>query len=198
MFLKAENLQWRASVALTVVTVLFGVVATAVTSYNYRRGDILRRSTVKVVWLTYLLAGTAVTAASWVHVWELDILAVIGWVLGGSMIAGGVALLWTAVVQFAGVEQLSGLEVGELVTHGVYQWSRNPQNLGLLVTFAGVSLAGRSLLALALTVILAVLLSVYLPREEAHLERVFGDRYRQYREQTSRWFGLKRNNPVST
>ncbi len=180
---------------LTVATVVLAVVATRAASRDYHRGDILKPSTVTVVWLTYLLAGTAVVMASWSHTWSLSIPPVVGWVIGGVMIAAGTTVLSRAVVRFQSIKQLSGREPGQLVTSGVYRWSRNPQNVGLLLAFAGVGVAGRSGLAVLLTTTRAVLLRSYLPSEEAHLERAFGDSYRRYREETSRWFSLSGDIP---
>ncbi len=76
------------------------------------------------------------------------------------------------------------------MTDGVYRYSRNPQNVGWGLVLLGVSLAGRSGAALLLTAVFFVVFRSYIPVEERHLERTFGEEYRRYRDATPRFLGL--------
>jgi protein-S-isoprenylcysteine O-methyltransferase Ste14 len=78
--------------------------------------------------------------------------------------------------------------VNALVTWGPYRVSRNPMYLGLSVTVAGVALVANTpwLLAVLPPVWLA-LRRLVIGREEAYLERRFGEAYRAFVARTRRW-----------
>lgn len=76
-----------------------------------------------------------------------------------------------------------------LVTHGPFRYSRNPAYVGATAIFIGIALAARSIPALTLLPIaLIVLERGVIEREEAYLERLFGDAYITYRNTVPRWF----------
>lgn len=95
--------------------------------------------------------------------------------------------------RFAGPAQLTGTTAGNLVTGGIYRHSRNPQYLGTLIGLTGLAVLRRSPAALALTAALATVYRVWVPREEQHLARQFGQPYLLYRAATARWLGPARN-----
>ena len=76
----------------------------------------------------------------------------------------------------------------QLVTDGIYRFSRNPMYLALLLFVLAWSL----LLANALALLGVPLCFFYLDRlpirhEEQHLQRKFGASYRAYQQRTRRW-----------
>ena len=75
-----------------------------------------------------------------------------------------------------------------LVTTGLFRYSRNPMYVGLTAIQLGVALALNSLLGLLLLIptLLVMHFGVIL-REEAYLERTFGDEYKSYRKSVRRW-----------
>lgn len=75
-----------------------------------------------------------------------------------------------------------------LVTDGPYRFTRNPMYLGMAALYAGIALGAGLLWGLALLpVVLAAIQVAVIAREEAYLERVFGDQYRVYRATVRRW-----------
>ena len=77
-----------------------------------------------------------------------------------------------------------------LVTTGVFAWSRNPIYLGNTVVLLGAAFALANpwfLLAAALAAFSTQAMAIL--REEAHLQVVFGDAWRDYASRTPRWFG---------
>lgn len=111
----------------------------------------------------------------------------------GSIVALlGSVLYTTSVRQFGSVDQVSGREAGELVTSGPYRFSRNPQIIGWALSLGGISLASRSRRALLLVAAFFVVHELYLPVEERHLERTFGEEYRSYLREVPRYLGLPR------
>jgi protein-S-isoprenylcysteine O-methyltransferase Ste14 len=75
-----------------------------------------------------------------------------------------------------------------LVTTGPYRFSRNPMYVGLTLLYAGVAIWVNAVWPLLfLPGILIVLHYGVVVREEAYLERTFGDEYRQYAQRVRRW-----------
>jgi protein-S-isoprenylcysteine O-methyltransferase Ste14 len=75
-----------------------------------------------------------------------------------------------------------------LVITGIHAWSRNPIYLGLFLIYAGLAVAAHSLWALILAVPLALTMRYgVIAREEAYLERLFGEPYRAYKARVRRW-----------
>jgi protein-S-isoprenylcysteine O-methyltransferase Ste14 len=51
-----------------------------------------------------------------------------------------VAIITIAILNFRTFQRMSGLQMDQLITDGIYTWSRNPQNLGWGVALFGISL----------------------------------------------------------
>ena len=103
--------------------------------------------------------------------------------LGGFLAAWGVAAL--------GMMNSSGLK-GGFVASGPYRFTRNPQYLGDIIFFVGVSIIANSLL-LWITHALLILVFVVAPLiEERWLEDQYGQAYREYRRAIPRFWSLRR------
>jgi protein-S-isoprenylcysteine O-methyltransferase Ste14 len=75
-----------------------------------------------------------------------------------------------------------------LVTSGILGWTRNPMYLGMAVFYIGVAVILNSVAALVvLPLVLAIVQTQVIAREEAYLERAFGDEYVAYRARVRRW-----------
>jgi protein-S-isoprenylcysteine O-methyltransferase Ste14 len=107
--------------------------------------------------------------------------------LGGALTAAGAALAVAGAGRFDSAAQVSGIEPGQLVTAGVYRHTRNPQYLGIVVALAGLAIATRSGLAAIVAASGWRAFDRWIPCEERHLQRIFGERYRSYADQTWRW-----------
>jgi protein-S-isoprenylcysteine O-methyltransferase Ste14 len=111
----------------------------------------------------------------------------------GVALAGmGSALCVAGMGRFSGAGHVSGTRTGPLVRSGVYRWSRNPQYTGYVVLLTGAALLRRSPAALALAGVAAAVYRAWVPAEEAHLSRTFGDDYDDYLARTPRWLGVPR------
>jgi protein-S-isoprenylcysteine O-methyltransferase Ste14 len=76
-----------------------------------------------------------------------------------------------------------------LVTSGILGLTRNPMYLGMAVFYVGLAILFNSLAALVLLpLVLAIIQTQVIAREEAYLERAFGDDYRAYKARVRRWF----------
>ncbi len=113
-----------------------------------------------------------------------------GWLLGGSLILIGVALAAAGIVNFsrAATPVPTNQPTRALVTTGIHGWTRNPIYLGLFLIYGGIGIAARSPWTLVLMLPLAITVRYgVVAREEAYLERRFGDSYRDYKARVRRW-----------
>lgn len=74
-----------------------------------------------------------------------------------------------------------------VVTTGIYSWTRNPMYLGHLIFMSGLFLVTRSILALALLVWHLRWFDARARDDEARLEGLFGEAYREYTRRAPRW-----------
>ena len=75
-----------------------------------------------------------------------------------------------------------------VVSGGIYAYSRNPVYLGLCLLVAGWGLQKNSLIFVASAFLLgAALWWAVVQREEAYLEKKFGDEYLSYKGRVRRW-----------
>lgn len=80
----------------------------------------------------------------------------------------------------------------ELITKGIYGFSRNPAFLGFDLVYVGVLLSYFSYFLLIVSVIAIVSLHLQILAEEKTLPSVFGEDYKQYFLNVRRYFGKKR------
>jgi protein-S-isoprenylcysteine O-methyltransferase Ste14 len=80
----------------------------------------------------------------------------------------------------------------ELVTDGIYRYSRNPAFLGFDLQYIGVLLMYCNLLTGLSTVFAVVMLHLQILQEERYLTATFGTEYLQYRHQVRRYLGRRK------
>lgn len=83
-----------------------------------------------------------------------------------------------------------GREVGSLRTTGLYRYSRNPQLVGGFLFIVGYAMLWPSWQGMLWASLWLVIAHLMVRGEEAHLESVFGDEYRDYCMRTPRYLGL--------
>ena len=79
----------------------------------------------------------------------------------------------------------------ELVTTGIYRYSRNPAFLGFDLQYVGVLLMYGNLLTLGFSVFAMVMLHLQILQEERFLTNVFGAPYQEYRSHVCRYLGRR-------
>jgi protein-S-isoprenylcysteine O-methyltransferase Ste14 len=116
--------------------------------------------------------------------------SVVHWTIAGSLILIGLALAAAGIRNFsrARTPVPTNQPTRTLVTTGIHGWTRNPIYLGMFLVYGGIGVAARSpwILILTLPVATAIRYGV-VAREEAYLERRFGDAYRDYKATVRRW-----------
>ncbi|MGD9811496.1 MAG: isoprenylcysteine carboxylmethyltransferase family protein [Sphingobium sp.] len=139
------------------------------------------------VYLGFLLIGLAVDR---LLPWSLALPVLTRWAIGVPLIAAGLLLLLAASGLFrqAGTDVKPWKATSAVVDKGVYAWTRNPMYLGMALLYAGLAIAFRSISALALLpLVIAIVRTQVIAREERYLEEKFGSTYLAYKARVRRW-----------
>ena len=110
--------------------------------------------------------------------------------IGYLLVLVGLGLAFNAVTQF--IRARTTLDphgsVSEIVTSGMYRFSRNPIYLGFLCLLIGFSFLFRSFWGLILSPLFVLLMNaLVIQQEEAYLEKKFGEGYNSYKSRVRRW-----------
>ncbi len=81
----------------------------------------------------------------------------------------------------------------ELVTTGVYRFSRNPAFLGFDLMYIGVLLLYFNPLTAVFTLFSVIMLRLQILQEERYLTAAFGEPYTEYKKHVFRYLGRKKN-----
>ena len=112
-----------------------------------------------------------------------------GW-LGAIVFVLALALFAWAIVTItrAGSNVPTNRPTTTIVESGPYRFTRNPIYLGMFLSLIGLAIAFDNLWLLMMLVPFALIIRYgVVAREEAYLERKFGDVYRGYRSRVRRW-----------
>ena len=110
--------------------------------------------------------------------------------LGAMVFVLALALFAWAIVTITrvGSNVPTNLPTTTIVESGPYRFTRNPIYLGMFLGLIGLAIAFDNLWLLIMLVPFALLIRYgVVPREEAYLERKFGNVYRGYRSRVRRW-----------
>jgi protein-S-isoprenylcysteine O-methyltransferase Ste14 len=107
------------------------------------------------------------------------------WIVGVPLVALG-SLLLSWGIHTLGTRNTSGIRDGFILS-GPYRFTRNPQYLGDMVLFIGLSIISNSLY-LWITHLLLILVFLIIPlAEETWLEDQYDENYHEYKNNTSRF-----------
>ncbi|MCR9251003.1 MAG: isoprenylcysteine carboxylmethyltransferase family protein [bacterium] len=110
-------------------------------------------------------------------------------VSGISLLA--ISFLWTSIAQY----QMSkswriGIDYEEktdLVSSGLFKYSRNPIFLGVLISYLGTFLIIPNILSFSIFLVTFVTIQTQVRLEEEYLENVQGQEYINYKKKVNRW-----------
>jgi protein-S-isoprenylcysteine O-methyltransferase Ste14 len=111
-------------------------------------------------------------------------------IAGGALIGIGVALAGWAIARFSKAK--THLDVRKpasaLVTDGPYRFTRNPMYVAASLLYAGIAVIYGKIFMLAFLIPCLLLIDIFIiRREEAYLEALFGESYRDFRSRVRRW-----------
>jgi len=138
--------------------------------------------------LIALVAGVVLNG--WVWPLPLGVGGVLRYGLGGALLVAGLGLMAAAMQHFrrTGQDPKPWVHTPEIISTGIYRFTRNPMYLGMGLLQAGIGVALDN--AWVVIAVLPVWLTIYLiaiRHEEAYLEREFGTRYTDYKASVRRW-----------
>lgn len=109
--------------------------------------------------------------------------------LGVVLVLVGVAVLASALytMRGAGKSPPHEDEPQELITHGVFRYTRNPLYLGVITVYVGLTAVLNSVWPFVTLVPLVLYFDRVAKREERYLEDRFGDEFTKYQENVRRW-----------
>jgi protein-S-isoprenylcysteine O-methyltransferase Ste14 len=81
---------------------------------------------------------------------------------------------------------------GGLVTNGIYEWSRNPQNAMLIVVYGALAIAADSRAVYVLCLAMMAVYALMVFAEEPWLAKAYGESYRRYCAAVPRFFNWRR------
>lgn len=151
----------------------------------------VRRGTAALMWTAYASHAVTTCAALRNRTGEAPLSPIPARVAGVLAAGSGLSLCVLGMRRFSGASELTGTINEDLVTEGVYRYSRNPQYLGYVLTLTGLALIRRSGTALGLTGLLAYAYARWVRIEEGHLSRTLGQPYLNYQATTRRWWGRR-------
>jgi protein-S-isoprenylcysteine O-methyltransferase Ste14 len=106
------------------------------------------------------------------------------------MVALGLATTLWGIATFANARTaiIPNQPASRLVSSGPYRYTRNPMYLGLSVAYLGGTLIVNSVWPLVVfPIVLGMLHSFVIAREERYLAAAFGAEYDAYRQRVRRW-----------
>jgi protein-S-isoprenylcysteine O-methyltransferase Ste14 len=140
-----------------------------------------------LMWGLAVIAGLALNWLIPLRLLPADLPA--GW-LGAAVFVAALALFaWAiATITGAGSNVPTSLPTTTIVDTGPYRFTRNPIYLGMFLGLIGLAIAfDNPWLLLMLAPFALVIRYGAVAREEAYLERKFGEVYRRYRSRVRRW-----------
>jgi protein-S-isoprenylcysteine O-methyltransferase Ste14 len=117
-------------------------------------------------------------------------LGLVGEATGFFIVSVGIVLIVIATGLFRarGTTVMPTKAPVKLVTEGIYNWTRNPMYLGMLLILSGLPLIIDTITGFICPVIFFFLMNrIVIPREEKIVEGVFGEAYLAYKSNTRRW-----------
>lgn len=115
-----------------------------------------------------------------------------GWLVAGGLAAAGVAIIALGAASFrrvrTTVNPLRPDASSNLVTTGIYRWTRNPMYLGMLLVLLGWALFLGHVPAVVLAAAFVPLMNrLQIHPEERALATLFGAGFADYRAKVRRW-----------
>lgn len=111
-------------------------------------------------------------------------------VIGILIMALGAGVVTAAFIQFSnsGINIKPTQPTANIITDGIYAYTRNPMYLGLTLGYIGLMILCDLVWGLLLSVPLILIIRHYaIAREESYLQEKFGEDYEEYKDTVRRW-----------
>lgn len=144
-----------------------------------------------MVLLTWVSIGIFSFYPSWYQFLMPVQYLVIEWLRTTGLILLVVSFLWTSLAQYQMSKSwrigIDYEEKTELINHGLFNYSRNPIFLGVLISYLGTFLIIPNILSFSILLVTFVTIQTQVRLEEEYLENVQGADYIDYKSRVRRW-----------
>lgn len=109
---------------------------------------------------------------------------------GIVLLAAGFSMAWAAnIVLLKKGTSIKPYQIPcVLVTGTLFNFSRNPVYLGMTLALFGVEIVLGSLCPLIFPIVFVIIIDkLFIPDEESNLEKLFGEKYLDYKTRVRRW-----------
>ena len=97
-------------------------------------------------------------------------------------------LMGSSLFKKTGQEPEPWTTTPEIISTGIYRYSRNPMYVGMALIQAGIGVAAEILWIIILTpAAIGIVYQIAVRQEEAYLEKKFGQPFQAYQRSTRRW-----------
>ncbi len=109
---------------------------------DYKARGTLTARTVAEVWVIYVAHAGLTLWASASHLLPIKVPRAVRFLAGGGLTLAGLLMMEEGIREFRSFQRMSGMRADQLLTSGVYRYTRNPQNVGWAIALAGISIPG--------------------------------------------------------
>ena len=78
-----------------------------------------------------------------------------------------------------------------LFLEGIYKYIRHPMYMGILVIYLSLVILNLSIIMLAAWILIFLVMNIMASYEERHLIEIFGQDYKNYKDNVSKWLPVK-------
>jgi protein-S-isoprenylcysteine O-methyltransferase Ste14 len=176
------------------IWIVLGIYVFSEVKKTYARNGVFSNKLLGLWFVMWGFYHLAVILSSLSSMWPIAIDKTLALRGGLALILAGVITLATGMIAFRSWRRSCGQDTSQLITTGIYRWSRNPQFMGCLLYLLGISLMGRSGFAFMLTGAASLVIYLYTVHlAEPYLERLYREEYRAYKARTPRWIGVPKS-----
>jgi len=173
------------------IWIILGIYVFSEIRKTYERNEIFTSKLLNLWFIMWGFYHLAVILSSLYGLWLIPLNKTFALTGGVVLIVVGIIVLAAGMIEFRSLRRSCGQDISQLITTGIYRWSRNPQFIGCLFYLLGIALAGRSGLAFVLTGAATIVICLYTTRlAEPYLERLYGEEYRLYKSRAGRWISI--------
>lgn len=173
---------------------------TGVRAYGFGRHAAIQ-GVAERLWRLAVVSALALSVVAWLTPDVEAALGRPGWAMTAPLrwLSAGLFVAALAIIAIAQVQMGASWRVGvpkegpgDLVSGGLFAWSRNPIFVGLLTALAALLLWSPTVLSAAVLTGAWTLTLVQVRIEEEAQRETHGDRYERYAAEVGRWFGRRK------
>ncbi len=176
------------------MSVVLGIYVFSEIKKTYDKKEIYTNKLLSAWFVMWAFHHIPLMLSSFYGAWPIPIDKTFSLVGGFILFVTGIVILPMGMIEFRSLSRSCGQDISKLITTGIYRWSRNPQFVGWFLMLFGISLAGRSGFAFALTGVFSIVIYLYtVLLAEPYLESLYGEEFHLFKVRTARWVGVPRD-----